>query len=88
MTGDLSNDQITYSINRFKLVNNMLKNVKTRFAKKDGTYVDMVRAYYSLNGQAARAGDVISRFIGGVYVDRAMVGQAGGTMPYHNTVLV
>lgn len=82
MTGDLSSDQITYSINRFKLVNDMMKNVKTRFAKKDGTYVDLVRAYYSLNGQAARAGDVISRFIGGVYVDRAMVGQSGGTMPY------
>jgi len=88
MTGDLSNDQITYSINRFKLVNDMLKNVKSRFTKKDGTYVDMVRAYYSLNGQAARAGDVISRFIGGVYVDRAMVGQAGGTMPYTPVSLV
>lgn len=82
MTGDLSGDQITYSINRFKLINDMMKNIKTRFAKKDGTYVDLVRAYYSLNGQAARAGDVISRFIGGVYVDRAMVGQTGGTMPY------
>lgn len=82
MTGDLSNDQITYSINRFKLINDMMKKVKSRFAKKDGTYVDLVRAYYSLNGQAARAGDVISRFIGGVYVDRAMVGQPGGTMPY------
>jgi hypothetical protein len=88
MTGDLSNDQITYSINRFKLVNNMVKNVKNRFAKDGGTYVDMVRAYFSLNGQAARAGDVISRFIGGVYVDRAMVGQQGGTKPYTPVSLV
>lgn len=88
MTGDLSNDQITYSINRFKLINDMMKSVKNRFAKKDGTYVDLVRAYYSLNGQAARAGDVISRFIGGVYVDRAMVGQQGGTMPYTPVSLV
>ncbi len=82
MTGDLSGDQITYSINRFKLVNSMMTKIKSRFAKKDGTYMDLVRAYYTLNGQAARAGDVISRFIGGVYVDRAMVGQPGGTMPY------
>ncbi|QMU65701.1 MAG: DUF5117 domain-containing protein [Flavobacteriaceae bacterium] len=82
MTGDLSNDQITYSINRFQLVNDMMKNIKTRFAKDNGTYVDVVRAYYTLNGQAARAGDVISRFIGGIYVDRAMAGQTGGTMPY------
>ena len=82
MTGDLSNDQITYSINRFELVNSMMKNVKSRFTKKDHTYMELVRAYGTLNGQAARAGDVISRFIGGVYVDRSTYGQEGGTQPY------
>lgn len=82
MTGDLSNDQITYSINRFELVNTMMKDIKIRFTKDDGTYMDLVRAYFTLNGQAARAGDVISRFIGGVYVDRSTFGQEGGTKPY------
>ena len=82
MTGDLSNDQITYSINRFKLVNDMMPKIQSRFSKKDETYMDLVRAYFTLNGQAARAGDVISRFIGGVYVDRSTYGQDGGTQPY------
>lgn len=82
MTGDLSNDQITYSINRFDLVNTMMKDVKSRFSKKGETYMDLVRAFYTLHGQAGRAGDVISRFIGGVYVDRSTHGQAGGTQPY------
>ena len=82
MTGDLSNDQIAYSIDRFELVNSMLKDIKGRFTNKDQTYMDLRRAFYTLNGQAGRAGDVIARFIGGVYVDRSLYGQEGGTQPY------
>jgi len=82
MTGDLSNDQIAYSINRFELVNVMMKDVKTKLVKDGDSYQELRRAYYILSGQRSRAADVVSRFIGGVYVDRALVGQAGGTKPY------
>ena len=82
MIGDLSNDPITYSINRFELVNSMMKNLKTQFTKKGETYEDLRRAYYTLHNQSAIAGGVISRFIGGVYVDRSTFGQEGGTQPY------
>lgn len=82
MIGDLSNDQIAYSIDRFKLVDNMMGDIKTKFAKKGESFQEMRRAYYILSGQRATAGGVISRFIGGVYVDRAMVGQPGATQPY------
>lgn len=82
MTGDLSNDQIKYSIDRIKLATNMMKNIKQRFSKNGETYEELRNAYYILNGQAARAGDVISRFIGGVYVDRAVSGQESANQPY------
>ena len=82
MTGDLSNDQITYSVNRIKLVNEMMNDVKQKFTKKGETYQELRRAYYILSGQRSRAADIISRFIGGVYVDRAMAGQQGETKPY------
>ena len=82
MIGDLSNDQITYSINRFELVNSMMKNLKNQFTEKGKTYEDLRRAYYTLHNQSAIAGGVISRFIGGVYVDRSTFGQEGGTQPY------
>ena len=82
MTGDLSNDQIGYSIDRFELVNDLMKDVKSKFSVKGESYQELRRAYYTLSYQKARAGDVISRFIGGVYVDRAMAGQAGETQPY------
>ena len=82
MTGDLSNDQIRYSIDRFKLVNSMMGKIISKFNIDGNTYEDLRRAYYTLNSQAARAGDVISRFIGGVYVDRSTIGQEGGRRPY------
>lgn len=82
MIGDLSTDPITYSINRFELVNSMMENLKTQFTKKGETYEDLRRAYYTLHSQSAIAGGVISRFIGGVYVDRSTYGQEGGTKPF------
>jgi len=82
MVGDLSNDQIGYSINRFELVNTMMNDIKTKFSKEGESYQELRRAYYLLSGQRAQAANVVSRFIGGVYVDRAMVGQEGGTKPY------
>ncbi|WP_439127717.1 zinc-dependent metalloprotease [Polaribacter sp.] len=82
MIGDMSNDQIRYSIDRIKLVNKMMKDVKSRFVNSGESYMQLRQAYYILSGQAATASGVISRFIGGVYVDRAAPGQEGGTQPY------
>ena len=82
MTGDLSGDQISYSIDRFKLVNASMRKIKDKMIADGSTYDGLCRAYYTLNAQAGRAGDVLSRFIGGVYVDRAQVGQAGGQTLY------
>jgi len=82
MVGDLSNDQITYSNNIFELVDEMMKEVKTKFSIQGESYQELRRVYYVLNRQRSNAAGVVSRFIGGVYVDRAMVGQKGQTMPY------
>jgi len=82
MIGDMSNDQIAYSIDRFELVDNLMKDVKSKFTVKGQSYQELRRAYYTLSRQKAIAAGVISRFIGGVYVDRAMAGQEGETQPY------
>ena len=82
MVGDLSNDQITYSTNIFELVDEMMKEVKTKFSIEGESYQELRRVYYILNRQRSNAAGVVSRFIGGVYVDRAMVGQKGQSMPY------
>ena len=82
MVGDLSNDQITYSINRIKLVKELLKKLKPQYATEGKSYQELVIAYGILQKQAANASGVISRFIGGVYVERAMQGQENAKQPY------
>lgn len=79
---DQSNDPIAWAIDRIELSNDLMKDVKIRFTKTDESYQELRRVYYLLSNQKGSAANTISRFIGGVYVDRAMAGQAGGTKPY------
>jgi hypothetical protein len=81
-TGDLSNDQIRYSADRFELVNDMMKKLKAKYTKPGQSYQEMRQAFFILNGQYDQAATIVSRFIGGVYVDRAMIGQVGSTKPF------
>ncbi|WP_459209925.1 zinc-dependent metalloprotease [Aquimarina rhabdastrellae] len=82
MIGDMSNDQITYSVNRMDLVNSMMKNLKEKSTHKGESYQELRQSYYILGRQYATASNVISRFIGGVYVDRSMVGQSETLKPF------
>ena len=79
---DQSNDQIKWAIDRIELSNNLMKETKSRFTKNGDSYQELRRVYYLLSGQKGSAANTISRFIGGVYVDRAMAGQNGATKPY------
>jgi len=80
--GDLSNDAIGDAINRIKLATTMMSDIKDKFSVDGKSYQELVRVSNILNRTRAGATSVISRYIGGVYVDRAMVSQKGGTQPY------
>lgn len=82
MTNDQSSDAITYAIDRIELANDLMKTAKQKFVKDNESYQELRRVYYLLSSQKAGAANIISRYIGGVYVDRAMAGQEGGTQPY------
>lgn len=79
---DQSNDQITWAIDRIELSNDLMKTVKTKFTKTGESYQELRSVYYLLSSQKASAANTISRFIGGVYVDRAMAGQVNEKQPY------
>jgi len=81
---DMSSDAIQYSINRIKLANEVGKEVLAKFktAGSGKSYQELRNSYFVLTGQQATAANTISRYIGGVYVDRAMIGQQGSTKPY------
>lgn len=82
MIGDQSNDQILYSSERIELIKSLMKNLKTKYNKPGQSYQELAQAYNILMSQYGVAGGVASRFIGGVYVDRAVIGQEGATKPY------
>lgn len=81
---DMTNDAIQYSIDRIKLANEVSKEVLAKY-KKNSTgksFQELRNSYFVLTGQQAGSANTISRYIGGVYVDRSMNGQEGGTKPY------
>lgn len=82
MIGDLSNDQIGYSIERFEIVNDLMGKLKEKYTNEGNSYQELTQAFGILTRQYAIAGGVVSRFIGGVYVDRSMIGQETTAMPY------
>ncbi|MEQ8550416.1 MAG: zinc-dependent metalloprotease [Cyclobacteriaceae bacterium] len=81
-TGDLSSDAIQYSVDIFETVRNLMDKLKEETLEDGDTYQELRQNFYILSRQYAGASRVISRYIGGIYVDRALVGQEGGVQPF------
>jgi len=64
------------------LVKELLGKLKPQYTTEGKSYQELLIAYGILQKQAANASGVISRFIGGVYVERAMQGQDNAKQPY------
>jgi hypothetical protein len=63
------------------LVNNLIKNIKNKFMVNGEWYQGLVNAFKILIHQKFKAGDIISRYVGGVYTERATIGQERATKP-------
>ncbi|MNJ99013.1 hypothetical protein D3C87_167850 [compost metagenome] len=79
---DHTNDMVAYGEDRFKLVNTMMPKLKSRFSKSGQSYQELRQRYLQLNGQRSSMAAAVSRFIGGIYVDRSFVGQKTTTAPF------
>jgi hypothetical protein len=82
MVDDMTDDAIGYSIERFNTVEELLGGLVRKYSRPGESYHELRSAYLILSGQQANAATVISRYVGGVYVDRAVVGQPGATQPF------
>ena len=81
-TWDMSNDMVTYSSNRFQLVNELMGKVKDKYSVPGASYASMRRSYNMLFGQRYSMALPLAMYIGGVYVDRSFVGQNAATAPF------
>lgn len=82
MIDDMSSDPVQYAVERMQLVNKVLPTLKNKFAVPGESYQGLRNAYMVLTSEYAISLRVISRQIGGVYVDRSMVGQPGAGKPF------
>ncbi len=82
MINDMSNDMVAYAEERLKLVNTMMPKLQSRFAKPEQSYAELRTRYYQLMSQRAQMVNAVSRFIGGVYVDRSYAGQKSPNKPF------
>jgi hypothetical protein len=82
MIGDMSGDAIGYAIDRMEVVKKGYPTLKDRLVAEDESFHALRNAYLVLTGEHATSLRVISRYVGGVYVDRAFNKQEGATQPY------
>ena len=79
---DLTNDAISYAEDRLKLINSLMGKLKEKYVKPGNSYAEIRSRYGYLNGQRSQMISAVSRYIGGVYIDRSYPEQDPAGKPY------
>ena len=82
MINDMTNDMVAYAEERFALVNSLVGKLKSKYSKPGRSYAELRARWGSLMGQRFGMAQSVSRYIGGVMVDRSFVGQETNTKPF------
>jgi Met-zincin/Domain of unknown function (DUF5117) len=78
---DFTNDAIGYAEDRFKLVNNLMSGLVKKYSKSNQSYAELRARYGTLNRQRMDMTNAISRYIGGIYIDRSQPEQKSLNKP-------
>ena len=79
---DLSNDAIGYANDRLDRVNTLVSDILKRSVVEGQSYQGLVTDYAVLNREYHNNVGVVSRYIGGVYVERGFAGQENAKTPF------
>lgn len=85
---DLSSDAMGYAEERFKLVNSLLPKLVEKYSKPGQSYQELRARYSALQNQRFSMIAAISRYIGGVYVDRSFPDQHSTNKPFTPVPLI
>ena len=72
---DMSNDVVTYTADRFIILDQKISELPDIYSDEGETKQDMTSTFYSLVREKGRFMDAVSRQIGGVYVTKLVNGQ-------------
>lgn len=75
MIGDMSGDAIAFAENQMALADETMAGLLDKYTSSGQSWHELRNAFLIVSGTKARAAGVVSRYVGGVYVDRAFVGQ-------------
>ena len=78
----MSSDAITYASRQMTLMSDTLDGMVEKYPEPGQSYQETIDAIQVMMALWGRSAAVVSRYVGGVYVDRAMVGQPGATDPF------
>jgi hypothetical protein len=79
---DMSSDAIGYAEDRFKLVNSLMGKLVEKYSKPNQSYAELRARYGALNAQRNNMFAAVSRYIGGIYVDRSTPDQRSTVKPF------
>lgn len=79
---DLSDDAVKFASQRLDMDKRAMGELKDRVLDGKDNYQALRNSYAILTGDMLWQGRVVSRYIGGVYVDRSEPGQQGAKAPY------
>lgn len=82
MVNDLSSDAIGYATERIELSASLMPGLLQRYGHSGESYQELRNAYGLLIGGEATMLGVISRYVGGVYVERIAPGQPNAKAPF------
>jgi len=82
MIGDMSRDALTYADERMSLINEITPNLVQKYADAGQSWQELRDAFGITLSQHVSMMRAVSRYVGGVYVDRGFIGQDGSGDPY------
>ncbi len=85
MINDMSSEPIKYAGQRITLVNETMLNLPKILTGKTNTWQEYRNAYEILTREVGRSLEAVSRYIGGVYVNRSTPDQETDLDPYEPT---
>jgi hypothetical protein len=82
MINDMTSDPVAYAIAQNEMNLQAMKKLKEKYTKPGQSFHELRNAYLILTGRQSSNLTVLSRWVGGVYVDRSFAGQNPGVKPY------
>ena len=82
MISDMSSDPISYAKQRMDIIRSIYPRLLEKFEVPGESYHGLRDAFSILNREYSNCLRVISRYIGGIFIDRSMSGQTGKASPF------